>query len=113
MHLARRAGFISVLWVAAVSLGGAAAAEECLPDWGEAGQIVRNQKLLTVQQLIDSGGRFFQGRIMKTTLCKDGDDYIYKVVVRLPNGQFRTVVVDARHPLAGAGGGGLEGAMDR
>jgi hypothetical protein len=95
--------------VMAATLVVGARAEECLPDWGEAGQIVRNQKLLTVQQLIESSAGVLQGQIMKTTLCKDGDDYIYKVVVRRSDGQLRTVVVDAKTPLSGT----LEGSMGR
>lgn len=84
------------------TLAGSARAEECLADWGEAAQIVRSQKLLTVQQLVNSAAHAFSGQIMKTTLCKDGDDYIYKIVVRQGNGQFKTIVVDAKNPLSGA-----------
>ena len=42
------------------------------------------------------------GDIVKSTLCKDGDDYIYKLVVRDSGGQLKTVVVDARNPGAAA-----------
>jgi hypothetical protein len=89
-----------VLALASVGAGAPAFAEECLTDWGIAGEIVRRQKLLTVQQLSQSNAAGLPGQIVKTTLCKDGDDYVYKVVVRQASGQLKTIVVDARSPGA-------------
>jgi hypothetical protein len=76
-------------------------AEECLTDWGQAGEIVRREKLVTVQQLTQANAAGLIEAIVKTTLCKDGDDYIYKLVVRDAKGQLKTVVVDARNPKLG------------
>ena len=89
-----------------VVAGGAdpAAAEDCYADWGVAGEIVRREKLVTVQQLTQANSAGLIDAIVKTTLCKDGDDYIYKLVVRGAGGQLKTVVVDARSP--GLGGPG-------
>ena len=94
--------------LAAVGVSAPANAEECLSDWGQAGEIVRREKLLTVQQMTQSNAAGLPGQVVKTTLCKDGDDYIYKVVARQANGQLKTFVVDARSP--GAGGGAAGGA---
>lgn len=93
-------GCIAALAISIVS--GPAAAEDCLDDWGQAGEIVRREKLLTVQQLTQSEAAGVPGKIVKTTLCKDGDDYIYKLVVRQASGQLKTIVIDARPP-SGAG----------
>ena len=90
--------------------GTAALAEDCYADWGTAGEIVRREKLVTVQQLTQGYAAGIPGTIVKTTLCKDGDDFIYKLVVRDPSGQLKTVVVDARNPGQGAGGAGAGGA---
>lgn len=76
----------------------AAASEECLTDWGAAGQIVRKEKLMTVQQLTQDESVLLPGKPIKTTLCKVGDDYVYKVVVRISGGALKTIVVDARRP---------------
>jgi uncharacterized membrane protein YkoI len=95
--------------VTAFAVAGAAApavAEDCFADWGVAGEIVRREKLVTVQQLTQANAAGLQGTIVKTTLCKDGDDFIYKLVVRDAGGQLKTVVVDARTP-------GLGGAAQR
>ena len=75
-----------VVALAAASSRAPARAEECLTDWGQAGEIVRREKLMTVQQLTQSNAAGLPGQIVKTTLCKDGDDYIYKVVVRRRQG---------------------------
>jgi len=72
--------------------------EDCYADWGMAAEIVKGRKLMTVQELAKSA-RDLPGEIVKTTLCKDGDDYIYKLVVRDPKGTLRTVVLDAAKGL--------------
>ena len=90
---------------AALSSGGAARpalADDCYADWGVAGEIVRREKLVTVQQLTQSNAAGLPGQIVKTTLCKDGDDFIYKIVIRQADGQLKTIVVDARRPAQGA-----------
>ena len=92
----------------AAGFSASARAEDCYADWGAAGAVVRAQKLMTVQQLSQPGATGVAGDIVKTTLCKDGDDYIYKLVVRDASGQLKTVVVDAR----GKGSGGAAPPAD-
>jgi hypothetical protein len=100
---------IDLLAVAlAFAVGGGALpayADDCYADWGLAGEIVRREKLVTVQQLTQANAAGLIEPIVKTTLCKDGDDYVYKLVVRDAKGQLKTVVVDARNPGFGAGKG--------
>lgn len=81
---------------ACVSLASAAKADDCMPDWGQAGAIVRAQKLLTVGELTKLVAQDVGGTIIQATLCKDSDDYIYKLVVKDRSGQLKTVVLDAR-----------------
>ncbi len=70
-------------------------AETCYADWGAASQIVKQFKLMTVDQLAKEASGQLGGQIVKTTLCKDGDDYIYKIVVRDAKGALKTVVMGA------------------
>jgi len=89
-------------------------AQECLADWGIAGEIVRRQGLVTVDEVareILPGGR---GQILKSTLCRKGTGYVYKVVVRDGKGQLRSMVVPAqRQPEEqGSGEHGLEDQGD-
>lgn len=74
---------------------GPARAETCYADWGAASQIVKQFKLMTVDQLAKEATGQLGGQIVKTTLCKDGDDYIYKIVVRDAKGALKTVVMGA------------------
>lgn len=78
-----------------------AKAEECYADWGIAAEIVRSRKLLTVGELSSGAARAIPGQIVKTTLCKDGDDYIYKLVVRDGKGALKTIVLDAARTASG------------
>lgn len=95
---------IPVLALTAVVFATCAAAEargeDCYGDWGAAAEIVRGRNLMTVQELAKSA-RDLPGEIVKTTLCKDGDDFIYKLVVRDPMGTLKTVVLDAAKGKAG------------
>jgi hypothetical protein len=88
--------------IACASTSGWAKAETCYADWGAAAQIVRQFNLITVDRLSREMVGGIGGQIVKTTLCKDGDDYIYKLVVREPTGQLKTVVMgaDARSAAA-------------
>ena len=102
---AKSLGLMGLTAFAAAGVALPALAEDCYNDWGLAGEIVRREKLVTVQQLTQANAAGLIEAIVKTTLCKDGDDYIYKLVVRDAKGQLKSVVVDARNPGFGAGQG--------
>jgi uncharacterized membrane protein YkoI len=76
---------------ASLAAGGA----ECFSDWGKASEVVHQKELLTVEQLAKTFANDIPGQIVRATLCRDGDDYIYKLVVRDKQGQQKNVVVDA------------------
>ena len=92
-----------LLFVSAIGLPlyGAAAARsfaadaQCFADWGKAADVVRQQGLLTVEELAKTFANDIPGQIVRATLCQDGDDYIYKLAVRDKQGQLKNVVVDA------------------
>lgn len=89
----------SPLLGAAVAPSLAAGDAECFSDWGKASDVVRQKQLLTVEQLSKTFADDIPGQIVRATLCRDGDDYIYKLVVRDSQGQQKNVVVDAlNHP---------------
>lgn len=85
--------FVALL--ATLALTGAAKAETCYADWGAAAEIVKQFNLITVEQLSKADAGQLGGQIIKTSLCKDGDDYIYKIVVRDTKGRLKTVVMGA------------------
>jgi hypothetical protein len=73
-------------------------AGECFADWGQAGEIVRREKLRTVEQLRADPAGSVGGDILKTTLCKEDDDYVYRLVIRTPFGQLKTLMLRAKAP---------------
>jgi hypothetical protein len=88
-------GAVAVIAAAALVLPGWARAEDCLTDWGMAGQIVRSENLITVEEVSKSLAADGIGELVKTTLCRSPDGYFYRIVVRSPTGQLRTTVITA------------------
>jgi hypothetical protein len=81
---------------AAIVPYGAAQAVECLSDWGMAGQIVRRENLITVEEVSKSLAADGIGVLVKTTLCRSDDGYFYRLVIRSPTGQLKTTVMTAK-----------------
>lgn len=76
-----------------------ATAGGCYADWSEAAPIVRQQGLATVTSLwLAAQSRIF-GDIVKTTLCEENGGYVYRLVIRAPDGQLSNEKVDARQPF--------------
>lgn len=78
---------------------GPAAAEACLDDWGKAGQIIRQEKLVTIEELSPLALRKGAGDILKSSLCDEQGRYVYRLVVRDPSGRLKNISVDARKPF--------------
>lgn len=72
-----------------------AAHAECLSDWGAAAEVVRANGLQTVEQLAKTSPQQLKGQIIKATLCEEGGDFVYRLVVRDGTGQMKNVVIDA------------------
>jgi hypothetical protein len=87
---------VAVLAAAATVLPGPVCAEDCLSDWGMAGQIVRREKLITVEDVSKSLAADGIGELVKTTLCRSGADYFYRLVIRSPTGELKTTVMTAK-----------------
>jgi uncharacterized membrane protein YkoI len=90
---------IVVSAVAALSLGAAAADDDCYGDWSVAAPIVREEGLVTVEQLSVAARANLKGDIVKTTLCRERGEYVFRLVVKSLNGQLRGLTVDARRPF--------------
>ena len=73
------------------------AASECLADWSTAAQIVQKEQLLTVEQISAANAGAIPGKIVKTTLCREKDGFVYRLVVRNFAGQLENIVVDAQN----------------
>jgi hypothetical protein len=71
----------------------------CYDDWSDAAPIVLNEKLLRARDIQAWARKRLKGKVIRVTLCQDGESYIYRVLVREPKGRIRNRIVDARGPL--------------
>lgn len=71
----------------------------CFADWSAAATVVDEEKLVTVEDLSSQFSRLKLGEIVKTQLCREGGVYVYRLVVRAPNGRFKTTLYDARRGI--------------
>ena len=76
-----------------------AASERCIGDWTKAMQVVRKEKLAKVDHLSEAAMRAGLGFVVKARLCRRGDDYIYRVILRDPSGRLTRQVTGARRPF--------------
>ena len=81
---------------AIILLHGEAWADDCLSDWGLAGQIVRKENLLTVEEVAKSLTADGVGQLVKTTLCRSAQGYFYRLVILSPTGQLKSSVMSAK-----------------
>ncbi len=90
----------SIVMIAALAWPMAAWAKEarCFASWSQAAEVVRKEQLVKVEQLSRQSHARLGGSIVKTGLCKIGERYVYRLVVRMPRG-LRFVTLDARDPF--------------
>jgi uncharacterized membrane protein YkoI len=74
------------------------AASRCINDWSQAAPIVRQEKLLTVEQLTAAARGRIEGDIVKTTLCQDDGNWVFRLIVRV-KGHLEMMTVDAKDPF--------------
>ena len=73
------------------------AGPDCVADWSTAVQIVEKEHLLTVGQVAAAHAGAIPGKIVKTTLCREKDGFVYRLVIRNPAGRLQNIVVDAQN----------------
>lgn len=71
----------------------------CISDWSEAAPIVRREGLVPMEHVDRLARDRSSVQILRSSLCKDRDRYVYRLTVRAGEGTMRTLVVDARHPF--------------
>ncbi len=86
----------------APGLNAAADGDACLSDWAVARDVVRRENLMTVEELAQSSPPKFNGQIVKATLCREANGYIYRLVVRDNGGRLRSLIIDAQSPVKAA-----------
>jgi hypothetical protein len=95
--------FSAFLIVALLALSPAPAAigesVRCFEDWSDAAPIVQSERLIPTRELQSWVRKRLKGKVIRVTLCQDGDRYIYRLLVREPKGRIRHRTVEAKGPL--------------
>lgn len=71
----------------------------CFEDWSDAAPIVLNERLVPARDLHTWARKRLKGKVLRVTLCRDGERYIYRLLVRGPKGRIGNRTVEARGPL--------------
>ena len=71
----------------------------CFEDWSDAAPIVQSEGLVPARELQSWVRKRLKGKVIRVTLCQDGDRYIYRLLVREPKGRIRNRTVEAKGPL--------------
>lgn len=79
--------------------GDAMKQDRCYKDWSEAARVVSDQNLVSVATLSQQFRRQKLGEIIKTELCRSGDNYVYRLVIRTAKGRFSAATYDARRGI--------------
>ena len=93
----RIAAAVLVFATALIPVG--AGAGRCYADWSVATPIVRKEGLVTVETLSKLAQSKIPGDIVRTTLCEEKGDFVYRLVVRDPKGRLGNKTVSARAPF--------------
>jgi hypothetical protein len=76
-----------------------AGAAACIEDWSTAVPVVKEEGLAAVETVTRLAKTRLAGEIVKVTLCKIDERYVYRVLVRSANGRMAPVIVDAKEPF--------------
>lgn len=79
--------------------GAMAKQQKCYKNWSEAAQVVSEQNLVSVAKLSQQFQRQKIGEIVKTDLCRIGNSYVYRLVIRKGKGRFSSATYDARRGI--------------
>ena len=97
--MARAILYLIGLALMAFGVPSAHAAETCYPDWSVAAPIVAKEKLVAAKKVHQLARQRYRGDLKKITLCKAGNEYIYRLVFFEKNGRIWHLKVDARRPF--------------
>ena len=92
--------FATIVLAAPAAPSAHAGTAECYKSWSVAAPIVRKERLATVEMLSQLAQTNISGDIVKTTLCKEKGDFVYRLVIRSPEGRLSKKTVNARAPFA-------------
>jgi uncharacterized membrane protein YkoI len=85
---------IAALALAPLTVATRAGEPGCV-DWGKAAAIIAQNKLLPASVIYQMVQKKTGGKVVNQSLCKQGNGYVYKLVVLGPTGEVTNLTVDA------------------
>jgi hypothetical protein len=76
-----------------------APAENCFAAWSDAAPVVHRESLTAVRDLHIQARQRKLGDVVRVTLCTVEGRFVYRLIVREPQGRVVPMTVDARQPF--------------
>jgi uncharacterized membrane protein YkoI len=85
---------------AAAAAGATTSAPRCFADWSDAAPIVGREALVPIKTVHEQARLRRIGDLVRVTLCEeDAGRFVYRLVLREPEGRVVNMTVDARQPF--------------
>lgn len=94
-----RARTASMALVPILALPAHAKDEACFESWSEAAPIVQSEGLVSTHDLYQQLRDRHSGEVIRITLCREGQRFVYRVVLRQDSGRLVNHSLDARRPF--------------
>lgn len=76
-------------------VGRAHADDQCYHDWSDAAPVVAREQLRTARDVSEDAREQSGSDVVRIMLCRENDAYIYRLVVRRPDGRISNLKVGA------------------
>ena len=86
--------------VSPVGAQASAPSESCYSAWSDAAPVVHREALTAVRDLHAQARQRNLGDVVRVTLCTEQGRFVYRLIVREPQGRVVPMTVDARRPFA-------------
>ena len=89
---------MAACWLPPLAAAAVAQPVKCY-EWTEAAPIVAREKLVSAAEVHRQARTEMQGELIRITLCEEGGDWIYRIVVQKGGGKVENRTVNARKPF--------------
>lgn len=77
----------------------AATDSTCYGEWSDAAPIVAREQLRAVREVQELARSYLTGDLIRITLCREEERFVYRVLIRDQNGRISNLKLDARPPF--------------
>jgi hypothetical protein len=74
-------------------------ADNCFAAWSDAAPVVHREALTAVRDLHAQARQRKLGDVVRVTLCTEQGRFVYRLILREPQGRVVLMTVDARQPF--------------